>query len=254
MSSNTSSAANIMSSTATSSKTAAPAKAAAASKKATTPAPVASTAVVPVPVAAEVAAPKATKAAKKEVAAATVATAPVVVAPVVAATATATATATTEVAAIAEDDIGAQLTSQINNLHEQLTAQKAAFAATAASLKVIEKLAARLIKKAGRKGKSKSKPVDGAPAKPCVFTEPTTVSVELGAFLGLAKGSLISRSNVTSGIVNYAKSHNLMNKQAINTDAALRKLLGVTEADNLTILNLQKYLSKHYVKATPIAA
>lgn len=249
MSSNTSSAANIMSSTATSSKTAAPAKAAAA-KKSTPAASTAAPVPVPAPVA-EVAAPKATKAAKKEVAAAaTVATAPVVVAPVVAAT----ATATNEAAVVAEDDIGAQLTSQINSLHEQLTAQKAAFAATAASLKVIEKLAARLIKKAGRKGKSKSKPVDGAPAKPCVFTEPTTVSVELGAFLGLAKGSLISRSNVTSGIVNYAKSHSLMNKQAINTDAALRKLLGVTEADNLTILNLQKYLSKHYVKATPIAA
>jgi len=233
----------------TASKTAAPK--AAAAKKSTTPAASTTVAPVPVPVAAEVAAPKATKAAKKEVAAAstvaaTATTVPVVVAPVVA--------ATTEVAAIAEDDIGAQLTSQINSLHEQLTAQKAAFAATAASLKVIEKLAARLIKKAGRKGKSKSKPVDGAPAKPCVFTEPTTVSAELGAFLGLAKGSLISRSNVTSGIVNYAKSHNLMNKQAINTDAALRKLLGVTETDNLTILNLQKYLSKHYVKAAPIAA
>ena len=234
----------------TASKTAAP-KAAAAKK--TTPA--ASTAApVPVPVAAEVVAPKATKAAKKEVAATVAAPAPVVVAPVVATTATATTETAAATAAVAEDDIGAQLTTQINSLHEQLTAQKAAFAATAASLKVIEKLAARLIKKAGRKGKSKSKPVDGAPAKPCVFTEPTTVSVELGAFLGLAKGSLISRSNVTSGIVNYAKSHNLMNKQAINTDAALRKLLGVTEADNLTILNLQKYLSKHYVKATPIAA
>jgi hypothetical protein len=234
----------------TASKTAAP-KAAAAKK--TTPA--ASTAApVPVPVAAEVVAPKATKAAKKEVAATVAAPAPVVVAPVVATTATATTETAAAAAAVAEDDIGAQLTTQINSLHEQLTAQKAAFAATAASLKVIEKLAARLIKKAGRKGKSKSKPVDGAPAKPCVFTEPTTVSVELGAFLGLAKGSLISRSNVTSGIVNYAKSHNLMNKQAINTDAALRKLLGVTEADNLTILNLQKYLSKHYVKATPIAA
>ena len=177
--------------------------------------------------------------------------------PVVAATAapaTTAAPAVTDVAAVSEDDVGAQLTAQINTLHEQLAAQKAAFAATAAGLKVIEKLAARLIKKAGRKGKGKSKAVDGAPAKPCVFTEPTTISAELGAFLGLAKGALISRSNVTSGIVNYAKSHNLMNKQAINTDAALRKLLGVTETDNLTILNLQKFLSKHYVKAAPVAA
>jgi len=208
----------------------------------------------PAPVAAA-----ASKPAKKAAAQAAVA-ASVPAASVPAATATATATAATaapataDVAAVSEDDVGAQLTAQINTLHEQLAAQKAAFAATAAGLKVIEKLAARLIKKAGRKGKGKSKAVDGAPAKPCVFTEPTTVSAELGAFLGLAKGSLISRSNVTSGIVNYAKSHNLMNKQAINTDAALRKLLGVTETDVLTILNLQKFLSKHYVKAAPVAA
>jgi len=213
--------------------------------------------VAPAPVAAPAAAAPAAKATKKATAApaaaapaaaapvATTAAAPVVAAP---------ATAATDAAAVSEDDVGAQLTAQINTLHEQLAAQKAAFAATAAGLKVIEKLAARLIKKAGRKGKGKSKAVDGAPAKPCVFTEPTTVSAELGAFLGLAKGALISRSNVTSGIVNYAKSHNLMNKQAINTDAPLRKLLGVTETDVLTILNLQKYLSKHYVKAAPVAA
>jgi chromatin remodeling complex protein RSC6 len=208
----------------------------------------------PVAAAAPAAAPKATKKAAAAPAAAAPAVTTAAPAVVVPATATATATATTDVAAVSEDDVGAQLTAQINTLHEQLAAQKAAFAATAAGLKVIEKLAARLIKKAGRKGKGKSKAVDGAPAKPCVFTEPTTVSAELGAFLGLAKGALISRSNVTSGIVNYAKSHSLMNKQAINTDAPLRKLLGVTETDNLTILNLQKYLSKHYVKAAPVAA
>jgi hypothetical protein len=210
----------------------------------------------PAPVVAPAVAAPVVKAAKKaeKAVAAPVATAPVVATTAAPAPAPTAAAAVTDVAAVSEDDVGAQLTAQINTLHEQLAAQKAAFAATAAGLKVIEKLAARLIKKAGRKGKGKSKAVDGAPAKPCVFTEPTTVSAELGAFLGLAKGALISRSNVTSGIVNYAKSHSLMNKQAINTDAALRKLLGVTETDNLTILNLQKYLSKHYVKAAPVAA
>lgn len=198
---------------------------------------------------------KATKKAAAATTAAVAVPAPVVPAAATAATATATVPAATDATAISEDDVGAQLTAQINSLHEQLAAQKTAFAATAAGLKVIEKLAARLIKKAGKKGsKGKSKAVDGAPAKPCVFTEPTTVSAELGAFLGLAKGALISRSNVTSGVVNYAKTHNLMNKQAINTDAALRKLLGVTETDVLTILNLQKYLSKHYIKNAPVAA
>ena len=246
MSANTSSAANIMSSATASAKTT---KVTAKKAAVEVAAPVAA----PAAAAPAAAAPKATKKA------AAVAAAPATAAPVAAATAAPATTAAavpavTDVAAVSEDDVGAQLTAQINTLHEQLAAQKAAFAATAAGLKVIEKLAARLIKKAGRKGKGKSKAVDGAPAKPCVFTEPTTVSAELGAFLGLAKGALISRSNVTSGIVNYAKSHNLMNKQAINTDAALRKLLGVTETDNLTILNLQKFLSKHYVKAAPVAA
>ena len=248
MSANTSSAANIMSSATASAKTT-KVTAKKAAVEVAAPAPVAAAAAAPA------AAPKATK--KAAVVAAPAAAVPVA-ATTTAAPATPAvvvpATATTDVAAVSEDDVGAQLTAQINTLHEQLAAQKAAFAATAAGLKVIEKLAARLIKKAGRKGKGKSKAVDGAPAKPCVFTEPTTVSAELGAFLGLAKGALISRSNVTSGIVNYAKSHSLMNKQAINTDAPLRKLLGVTETDNLTILNLQKYLSKHYVKAAPVAA
>ena len=254
MSANTSSAATIMSSATSASKTTK-----VTAKKVVPEAAVAAPAVAAPAAAAP--APAAAKATKKATATATAAAAPAAVAPVVPATATATATApvvpaaTDATAVISEDDVGAQLTAQINSLHEQLAAQKTAFAATAAGLKVIEKLAARLIKKAGKKGsKGKSKAVDGAPAKPCVFTEPTTVSAELGAFLGLAKGALISRSNVTSGVVNYAKSHNLMNKQAINTDAALRKLLGVTETDVLTILNLQKYLSKHYVKNAPVAA
>lgn len=183
-----------------------------------------------------------------------------VVAPVTASVASASASASTavpavaEVVAVSEDDIGAQLTFHINSLHEQLAAQKTALTATAASLKVVEKIAARLIKKAGRKGKGKAKPVDGAPPKPCVFTTPTAVSAELSAFLGLPKGSLIARSAVTKGIMAYAKGNSLMNKQTINTDAPLRKLLGLTETDNLTILNLQTHLTKHYIKNTPVAA
>ena len=247
MSANTSSAATIMSSATSASKTTK-----VTAKKVVPEAAVAAPAVA-APAAAAPA--KATKKAAAATTAAVAVPAPVVPAAATAATATATVPAATDATAISEDDVGAQLTAQINSLHEQLAAQKTAFAATAAGLKVIEKLAARLIKKAGKKGsKGKSKAVDGAPAKPCVFTEPTTVSAELGAFLGLAKGALISRSNVTSGVVNYAKTHNLMNKQAINTDAALRKLLGVTETDVLTILNLQKYLSKHYIKNAPVAA
>ena len=57
---------------------------------------------------------------------------------------------------------------------------------------------------------------------------------------------------VTRGIMDYVKKNSLNNKQDILPDAALRKLLSVTEAEKVTILNLQRFLKVHYVKA-PVA-
>jgi hypothetical protein len=45
-----------------------------------------------------------------------------------------------------------------------------------------------------------------------------------------------------------------MQGQNINTDSALRALLNVTEAEKVTILNLQKSLKVHYLKTDPPAA
>jgi hypothetical protein len=53
------------------------------------------------------------------------------------------------------------------------------------------------------------------------------VTDELCAFLGVAKGTLITRADVTRGVTNYAKTRGLMDKQKIKADAPLRKLLGV---------------------------
>jgi chromatin remodeling complex protein RSC6 len=50
-------------------------------------------------------------------------------------------------------------------------------------------------------------------------------------------------------VCNYAKTKGLMNKQVINADASLRKLLKITEKDELMILNLQRFLKQHYIKA-----
>ena len=158
--------------------------------------------------------------------------APVVAAPV--------AVAAPAVAAV-EEDIAASLQKSIEDLHNQLTTLKAAAATAANALKTIEKQSARLAKKAGKRTKRVS-------TGPCVFTVPVKISDELCTFLGQAKGTEVSRSAVTKGVIAYAKSHNLMDKQTIKADAALRKLLTVNESDKLTILTLQKYLRRHYVK------
>ena len=235
MSSNTSSDNTKMSATVKTSKTTKTTKAAAAE-----PVVLAATAVAAavVPKAAKAEKVKATKTAAVAV------ETPVVATPVAAAVAETPS---------AEEDVGVSLQKSIADLHDQLTSLKTAFGTAAATLKAVEKQAARVIKKADRRKKRKVEAVEGAEPKPCIFTKPVKITAELCSFLGKPKDTEVSRSSVTKGVMAYARAHNLMDKQTIKADAALRKLLTLNEGDSLTILNLQKYLRRHYVKATPTA-
>lgn len=231
MSSNTSS---VVSTTMSSAKTTKKTKASDAAA-----APVAVAAAAP-------AAPAPAKASKKS-AKAEAAAAPAVAAPAVVEAVAAAAPAT-------EEDLAVSLQKSIAALQEQLNTLKSATHAAATALKAIEKQSGRLAKRAeGRRRKRSSPKAEGAEPKPCIFTKPVKITDELCSFLGKPKGTEISRSAVTKGVMAYAKAHNLMDKQTIKADAALRKLLTLNEGDNLTILNLQKYLGRHYVKATPVA-
>jgi chromatin remodeling complex protein RSC6 len=205
-------------------------------------------ATVTVPVVEAVAAPavpaKAAKAPKAKAAAPVVVAAAPAPAPVV--------VAATPSDSVVEEDVGASLQKSITELHEQLSALKTAASAAAAALKVIEKQAARVVKKADRRRKRKADAVAGAEPKPCIFTKPVKISDELCSFLAHPKNTEVSRSAVTKGVMAYARANNLMDKQTIKADAALRKLLTLNEGDSLTILNLQKFLRRHYIKA-PVA-
>jgi chromatin remodeling complex protein RSC6 len=60
---------------------------------------------------------------------------------------------------------------------------------------------------------------------------------------------------VTREINEYVKKHSLKNKHDIKPDAALKKLLRLSDSDHLTYFNLQRYLNAHYVKeAKPASA
>jgi len=149
-----------------------------------------------------------------------------------------------------EEDVSVSLQKTITDLQEQLTALKTAFGTASATLKTLEKQAARVVKKADRRRKRKTEAVEGAEPKPCIFTKPVKISTELCAFLGKPKDTEVSRSAVTKGVMAYARANNLMDKQTIKADAQLLKLLSLKEGDSLTILNLQKYLRNHYIKAS----
>lgn len=83
------------------------------------------------------------------------------------------------------------------------------------------------------------------------FKRPLKVSDKLRTFLQLQPDEMISRSEVTKRINQYAAEHNLKNGQKINLDAALKDLLNPPEGTDITYLNIQRYMKDHYIKDTP---
>ena len=83
------------------------------------------------------------------------------------------------------------------------------------------------------------------------FNRKQDVTPKLRAFLGLAEGELISRSEVTKFINKYISERGLKhpdNGRQLILDETLRDLLAPPADVQVTYLNLQKYLSPHYVK------
>ena len=217
-------------------------------------APAAAAAVpAPAPVAAAPAAAAAPVVEKKAKKAAAAAAAPVdaaVAAPVVVSSTPVEAAAKAGVVApttTLDDDIKT-VTGNLNSLRETLST-------LLGQVKHVQKRVHRELKDAKKRKRRVKVEVDGVEVKraPSIFERPTQITEELCVFLGRAKSTLMSRSEVTKAVNQYVKDNNLKNKHTIVADAPLRKLLSITEADTLTYFNLQKYLNRHYVKAVPAA-
>jgi len=196
---------------------------------------------------------KTTKAAAASPVVATpVVAAPVVVAPVVAAPTPVVATTDATTVAVTEQvNIAAEFTSLV----ETVNTLRSTLASVFSNMKKLEKQIPRELKKAAKGRRRRAAVVEGGEAKPkkeTVFTKPTPISDALCTFLTLPKGSQLSRSEVTTRVCKYARDNKLMAGQVIKADAALRKLLGLTESQELKILNLQSFLKTHYLK--PAAA
>ena len=83
------------------------------------------------------------------------------------------------------------------------------------------------------------------------FNRKQDVTPKLREFLGLAEGELVSRSEVTKAINKYITENGLKhpdNGRQLVLDEKLKDLLQPPEGVTVTYLNLQKYLSPHYVK------
>ena len=86
------------------------------------------------------------------------------------------------------------------------------------------------------------------------FNKPVDVSDELRKFLNLKNDEKISRSQVNRLLNQYYETNGLKSGQNISLNEPLKALLAVPEGIQLTFLNMQKYINKHYVKSSAAAS
>jgi upstream activation factor subunit UAF30 len=107
---------------------------------------------------------------------------------------------------------------------------------------------AKVVKKL-QKGQRKKR--RGGNKAPGGFTKPTPLSEPMCGFLTVESGTELPRTEVTRRINQYVKDHNLQNpenKKIILPDANLKKLLYLSDDDELTYFNLQSFMKIHFLK------
>jgi chromatin remodeling complex protein RSC6 len=201
------------------------------------PTPVAAT---PAPKAAK--APKAPKAAKAAPAVASV-TVPTVTSPV---EATPTASSESQLAALAEQlkTLSTELSTRVRDAVRAV--QEAAKSA---------KREARDSKKKKRRDPATMTPEESkaweARRANNAFLVQRPLTDELCSFMGLKSGEKRSQTEVTKFISEYVKTHSCFDptfKRRILPNAALAKLLRVSDKEEVTYLNLQSFLKVHFIK------
>ena len=103
----------------------------------------------------------------------------------------------------------------------------------------------KTLHKEARKSKNKGN------RKPSGFAVPSNISNELCEFMGKPSGTKVARTEVTQYIIDYIDKKGLQksgNRKCINPDNKLSSLLEVSDKDEVTYFNIQKYMNKHFVK------
>ena len=110
-------------------------------------------------------------------------------------------------------------------------------------IKLVRKIKAKQDDPLGEKAKAR--------AENNGFNRKQEITPELRAFLNAPEDELVSRSEVTRRVNTYINENGLKhpdNGRALIMDDKLRALLNPPAGTQVTFLNIQKYLSPHYIK------
>ena len=87
--------------------------------------------------------------------------------------------------------------------------------------------------------------------KPSGFAKPSKITEKLSKFMKKEEGELVARTEATKYVIEYIKKEGLQNKEdrrKILVDEKLKELLEISEKDELTYFNIQRYMNKHFIK------
>ena len=108
-----------------------------------------------------------------------------------------------------------------------------------------------------RKVNNRADDPDGTKAKARAenngFNRPQNITQALSDFLDIPNDEMISRSEVTRRVNAYIRENNLKHAEngrviMVETDAKLKALLNPSDGEQDTFLNIQRFLSPHYIK------
>jgi chromatin remodeling complex protein RSC6 len=141
-----------------------------------------------------------------------------------------------------------EVASPLSELSSKIAVLASAVKDAQTALKVLSKEYERMKKLVEKTERKRA----NARTQPSGFAKPTKISDEMCDFLGVPRGTELSRTDVTRKINAYVKEHNLNkpdNKRIILPDPKLKKILGVTGNEEVSFFVLQRYIKNHFLKA-----
>ena len=144
---------------------------------------------------------------------------------------------------------------ELSRLRKQFTEMERMLRTFRTGMNTLERLHNKSVKQNNKatakvlKNRRKKERDPNAPRAESGISRPTQISSELAKFLNEDVNNKVARTDVIKRIAVYVKEHQLENpenRRQIKPDAALQKLLKVSQKDEVTYFNLQKHLAPHF--------